>query len=96
MVFLVDCAAQIVGVGALAIAVLGFLLFDLTLVNLVLVLDDSAPFVEVSPLVSWVVPHLLAGQSPNLVILQLKRLLDSVGHLEGIHNCFCTFLHFAY
>lgn len=68
--------------------------FLLSVEYFTLVLDDSAPFVKLAVLRNRVVPLLLLGQSLDLLKLLVKRLFYAVRHLQGVHNCFCSALHF--
>ena len=56
-------------IGALAVAKLGFGFVLLSFEDLVLVLEDGTPLVEVATLVHGVVALLLAGELLDLVFL---------------------------
>ena len=62
-------------------------IFHLPIVGFSLSLDDSTPLVEISLLVSWVVPHLLLVEILDLLTLLLEGFLDSsCMDLQWIHH----------
>ena len=63
-------------------------------VHLVPVFLHSAPLVDISALIKWVVTLLVANKVLNLVSLVCYRLLYSMGHLQRVHDWHVTHLIF--
>ena len=80
-IFFVDQLLELGVHLALVPAQLQVRFFLLSVEYFTLVLDDSAPFVELSVLRNRVVPLLLLGQSLDLLKLLVKRLFYAVRHL---------------
>jgi len=62
------------------------------------VLYDGAPFIKLAMLSHGVVPFLLLIKGLNRLLLLVERFLNTVDHLERIHNCISTslLLHFNF
>ena len=68
--------------------------FLLAVEDFLLVLNDSAPLVELAMLADWVVSLFVVREGLDPVQFLVQRLFDTVGHFERVHNCFCSALHF--
>jgi hypothetical protein len=53
-----------------------------------------APLIDITPLSERVVSLLIVVEGSYLVNLLVERPLDTVNHLERIHNRISTILHF--
>lgn len=91
---LVLLALKTLVVAALTLAIEQLLFLFLTFVYFALVLEDCAPLVELAALGDGVVALLLRRQILDLRCLLIQWFLNTICHLEGVHNHICSSLHF--
>ena len=90
----VYCSVEVLGIIRLVLPLLLFLGLHIAIVHFSLVLNHSTPLIQISSLVFRVVAHLVILQLANFLVLKVERSLNSVRHLQRVHNRFSTSLHF--
>jgi hypothetical protein len=86
LAFFVDNFVKVLVVVLSLLQRLLLFLGDLPIVNLGLVLDESAPLVQVSTLVDRVVAFVLVRHALYVVLLGGHGVLDPESHLQRVHD----------
>ena len=92
-VFLICRLLQFVGVLCLPLTRIHCSFFLRAFIHFNLMLNDSAPLIELSVLCDWVVAFALVWKVKDPLLLLIKRFLDTVRHLKRVHDHICASLH---